>query len=440
MKNKPIKTSSTLLHEDFCFNNPKKKENYHPRIKIVQVDLDQFNKNNKQLSSPQVQRKTINVTNKNNRPSSQRKKEEKKSVAPLHIKTPSIKDDIRKRNCRSLVKPQIYSTPKKRKPKGDIKRKEKLKQTMTPFINNANSNCVLTTNFTESKTEKKKSKTKNKRVCDTSLSTIQHLRNIFLTSTLKKTIIIDERGNNNLNIKQNVNRDNNMVLYRKTFCNSIKVNVPLFDDLSNKNIKKNSESDKSTIIEPLESNDENDDLRYEALVNLLNHNMLQDKNSQNEINDLYHHDSLLFSKSHFDIFTQKDRDEINCIKPNDDNNKGKNKDSKADLLSNNSFLDSYFQDDLFHSFIKASSIRGCHYTETPSFNYSTTIRNQTDSNININYDQTECCDDLVMNPSMSSYVTQPYLFNPRLLLKKPQSRNNEIQFKKEDLNKKCCIS
>ena len=66
------------------------------------------------------------------------------------------------------------------------------------------SNCVLPTNYTDNKEDDKKKNSVINKKDDMSIGSIQHLGNLFRSSNLKRTIIIDGEGNNNLNLNVNL--------------------------------------------------------------------------------------------------------------------------------------------------------------------------------------------------------------------------------------------
>ena len=79
------------------------------------------------------------------------------------------------------------------------------------------SNCILPTNYTDKEEEKN----------------LRHLGNLFRKSDLKKTIIIDNEGNNNLNLNKNIFFDSKE---KKINLQKVKNNINGFRHDNTKNI------------------------------------------------------------------------------------------------------------------------------------------------------------------------------------------------------------
>ena len=189
------------------------------------------------------------------------KNEKKESFKNIKkdLKSISTKNDLKKKYCKSIIKQSIK--PKKNNNNNNNQ-------------NICSSNCILPTNCTDTKDEDRKLK---KTFIETEESlkneemNLYYLGNLFRTSNLKKTIVIDGNGNNNLNLKKEfLNLEGNEYKKRSTFPIN---NSPL--------THKKLESDNIYLLNKNKLIFEQDELRlkeYGMIFNLLNDNIEEMKN------------------------------------------------------------------------------------------------------------------------------------------------------------------
>jgi hypothetical protein len=223
--------------------------------------------------------KNINPIIKTSSQKSLENKKVKKEILKTQKKTFSnLKKEIKRKNSKSIIKEN------KNQKKNNNNNNNNHNQ------NICSSNCILPTNYTESKDDEKKIK---KTFIETENNSkneemnLYYLGNLFRTSNLKRTIVIDENGNNNLNMKkefldyENINKKKRSSLPIK---NS-------FQPFTHKKL----ESDNICLLNNLENKNklinEEDELRlkeYGMIFNLLNNNIEEMKNmfnSQKELKD-----------------------------------------------------------------------------------------------------------------------------------------------------------
>lgn len=312
--------------------------------------------------------------------------------------------------------------------KEDVDRRNgKLKQSNI----NGTSNCVLPTNYTDKEEKNQNKQSKNE---DMSLNSIKHLGNLFRMSNLKRTIIIDNEGNNNLNLNLHLlgkeqNRHNNPPV--KSFVQPPRKKS---DNNQNTNLKINEiineQSNNSTKIMKA-SNEEEDRMKeYGMIFNLLNSNIEQMKNmfacKNNNKNNSIFKDSTSQTKHSTlpstNIISDKEREEINKIEP-----MPLTPDSKANITNQqNSFLDSCIQDDFYQNLAKAPQ-----QNSNMSFEFSSMMSINDNTNLNTNLDQTECESDEKNN---NFNVLHKNSLNPHFLL---NSKRNVTNGAYKIINQKC---
>ncbi len=247
------------------------------------------------------------------------------------------------------------------------------------------SNCILPTNYTDKEEEKN----------------LRHLGNLFRKSDLKKTIIIDNEGNNNLNLNKNLfldSKDHQINFQKiKNNINNFK-NENLFQQNKSKKIKHNKVISDNIIPSSIKLNNiklskENNERvkEYGFIFNILNTNLEEMKDMfikspliiKDEIKEKKEKKKHKNKRNYAQIFSEKDKEEINKIKPlNESDNKN---------YKENSFLESCFQDDFYKNFVDENqtpivNISNC------SFDFSSMISDKSNSTIiiNSNSDKTQC--------------------------------------------------
>lgn len=445
MKKGTIETKSLVMHKTTNSLTQKRSKINQNTIKTVQVNLDA--QSHRKLNSCSTStKKMIGIPNNNSIPATLRK-EIKRKTEYSHNKSNSIKEDIRKRNCRSLVKPKVYKTPQRLT--NNNKQKQYQYHASNFQANCGNSNDVLTTNFTDNKEEKER----KKEISDSTLNSLKHLQSIFRTSNLKQTIILDEKGTSNL---LQMNSNHNYIApkkanSRRAFCESLKGYIPpishytsninkmskynnnkQMDDIKlkidNNNTTINNNMTTSNNIQSFEEKDNNKAIDYDLLKNLLNLDVNQDNSG---LLVLDYKDNKLFCDSDKDIFTKKEKEEIDAIELLN---------NTQEHIDNISFLDSCIKEELFDSFIKCDSEEKQHNlnANNTSFMSSTLLANKNDTNnLHTNYDQTECDNNENQDIQINLNI-QPYLLNPRLLLKCNQFKIPK-RYNAKEAQKECCI-
>ena len=303
------------------------------------------------------------------------------------------------------------------------KRNSKLKQSNL----NGNSNCVLPTNYTDKDEKNKQSKNE-----DISLNSIQHLGNLFRMSNLKRTIIIDNEGNNNLNLNLNLlGKESNRNPPVKSFVQPPRRKS---DNNNNTNLKINEiiteQSNNSTKLMKGSEEEEDRMKEYGMIFNLLNSNIEQMKNmfackSDNKNNSIFKDSTSQTKHSTLpstNIITDKDREEINKIEP-----MPLTPENKANVTNQvNSFLDSCIQDDFYQNLTKAPQ-----QNSNMSFEFSSMMSINDNTNLNTNLDQTECETDEKTN---NFNVLHKNSLNPHFLL---NTKRNVANGAYKIINQKC---
>lgn len=303
------------------------------------------------------------------------------------------------------------------------KRNNKLKQSNL----NGNSNCVLPTNYTDKDDKNKQSKNE-----DISLNSIQHLGNLFRMSNLKRTIIIDNEGNNNLNL--NLNLLGNNRLHNPPVKSFVQPPRRRSDNNQNTNLKINEiiteQSNNSTKLMKGSEEEEDRMKEYGMIFNLLNSNIEQMKNmfackSNNKNNSIFKDSTSQTKHSTLpstNIITDKDREEINKIEP-----MPLTPENKANITNQvNSFLDSCIQDDFYQNLAKAPQEKS-----NLSFEFSSMMSINDNTNLNTNLDQTECESDEKTN---NFNVLHKNSLNPHFLL---STKRNVTNGAYKIINQKC---
>ena len=400
---------------------------------------------NRQKNQKSINNQTSKINNKTNNPKSSRinklsenkkEKNEKKDFLKPTTKKENIinvKKEMKIKNSKSIIKQTL-------KPKTNNKKNNNNNQ------NIYSSNFILPTNDTEIKEEEKIKKTfyetensKNEEM------NLYYLGNLFRTSNLKRTIIIDGNGNNNLNMNKNIlnldNKENNIK----------RSSLPLknYEPFSHKKL----ESENLCLINKFENKnkliDEKDELRlkeYGIIFNLINDNIEEmknmfKKNSQRENSKIEKKIEIKKEQNNIKnnniIFSEKEKEEINKI--------GKKNEISSYIIKGKSFLDSSFQDDFYISFTNNQNNDNVNNNNNYSFEFSSIVsnnnsindktRNIFNNNINEDLEKTECEID---NFDNENYINQlkNNTFNPRFLLGKKDKKSNMFSKNGKD---KCII-
>ena len=398
---------------------------------------------NRQKNQKSINNQTSKINNKTNNPKSSRinklsenkkEKNEKKDFLKPTTKKENIinvKKEMKIKNSKSIIKQTL-------KPKTNNKKNNNNNQ------NIYSSNFILPTNDTEIKEEEKIKKTfyetensKNEEM------NLYYLGNLFRTSNLKRTIIIDGNGNNNLNMNKNIlnldNKENNIK----------RSSLPLknYEPFSHKKLESecliNKFENKNKLI------DEKDELRlkeYGIIFNLINDNIEEmknmfKKNSQRENSKIEKKIEIKKEQNNIKnnniIFSEKEKEEINKI--------GKKNEVSSYIIKGKSFLDSSFQDDFYISFTNNQNNDNVNNNNNYSFEFSSIISNNNSindktrnifyNNINEDLEKTECEID---NFDNENYINQlkNNTFNPRFLLGKKDKKANVFSKNGKD---KCII-
>ena len=379
--------------------------------------------------------KNINPIIKTSSQKSLENKKVKKEILKTQKKTFSnLKKEIKRKNSKSIIKEN------KNQKKNNNNNNNNHNQ------NICSSNCILPTNYTESKDDEKKIK---KTFIETENNSkneemnLYYLGNLFRTSNLKRTIVIDENGNNNLNMKkefldyENINKKKRSSLPIK---NS-------FQPFTHKKL----ESDNICLLNNLENKNklinEEDELRlkeYGMIFNLLNNNIEEMKNmfnSQKELKDkkVNKKEERKESKSKIKniikkkdniIFTEKEREEINKI--------GNKHEFSYDIIQGKSFLESCINDDFYTSLTNNNQNNNNLSFEFSSILNNNSINDKSRNNtflFNDDLEKTQCEID---NYNDENYINQlkESTFNPRFLIGKKNNKINNFSKTKTD---KCTI-
>ena len=400
---------------------------------------------NRQKNQKSINNQTSKINNKTNNPKSSRinklsenkkeKNENKDFLKPTTKKENiiNVKKEMKIKNSKSIIKQTL-------KPKTNNKKNNNNNQ------NIYSSNFILPTNDTEIKEEEKIKKTfyetensKNEEM------NLYYLGNLFRTSNLKRTIIIDGNGNNNLNMNKNIlnldNKENNIK----------RSSLPLknYEPFSHKKL----ESENLCLINKFENKnkliDEKDELRlkeYGIIFNLINDNIEEmknmfKKNSQRENSKIEKKIEIKKEQNNIKnnniIFSEKEKEEINKI--------GKKNEISSYIIKGKSFLDSSFQDDFYISFTNNQNNDNVNNNNNYSFEFSSIISNNNSindktrnifyNNINEDLEKTECEIDNFDNENYINKLKNN-TFNPRFLLGKKDKKANVFSKNGKD---KCII-
>ena len=353
---------------------------------------------------------------------------------PIKKKT-EIESKKQKNEVYKLLSKNRYSISSKE----DIK-KENIKNNLKQFNKKINynnqilgtSNCILPTNYTDKEEEKKRVLSKN----FNEEKNLRHLGNLFRKSNLKKTIIIDNEGNNNLNLNKNLFLDSkdhqiNFQKIKHNINNLKNENNNLFQQNKSKKIIHNKVISDNIIPSSVKlneiqfSNEKNERIKeYGFIFNLLNTNI-------EEMKDMFINSPLIIKdnkkeknkqrnkKNYIQIFSEKDKEEINKIKPL---NESENKNNKE-----NSFLESCFQDDFYKNFVDEDQIPIVNVSNC-SFDFSSAISEKSNSIIINTYsDKTQC--EIDENIDTNNYIHN-FEINPHTLI----SKKNENKTLKKNKN------
>ena len=345
--------------------------------------------------------------------------------------------------------------------KDDIKKKvmhNHSKNNNKILLNNYNnqvlgtSNCVLPTNYTDKEEEKKRVLSNEN--YDKEEKNLRYLGNLFRKSNLKRTIIIDNEGNNNLNLNKNIFFDSKE---KKINLQKVKNNINGFRHDNTKNIINDNKIKKKKTHNKVISDDivpssfklkkmkfskENDQRlkEYGEIFNLLNTNIeemkdmfrksplkkddeynyfhnLKIKKNKNQSNINFNKNSQNYFKN-IQIFSEEDKEEINKIQPYEYDKK----DNKE-----NSFLESCLQEDFYKNFVNENQVRQVNISNC-SFDFSSVISNKSDSIIiNTNSDKTQCELDENLNDN-NNYIHN-FDINPHTLISKKNEYKNLKKYK-----------
>ena len=332
------------------------------------------------------------------------------------VKTPSIttrlpskkKIDLQSAKEKKEIFKSITKNSHSITSKDDIKKKvmhNHSKNNNKILLNNYNnqvlgtSNCVLPTNYTDKEEEKKRvlsNENLNKEE-----KNLRYLGNLFRKSNLKRTIIIDNEGNNNLNLNKNIFLDSKE---KKINLQKVKNNINCFRHDNTKNvvnenkIKKKKTHNKvisdnivpsSIKLKEIKFSKENDQRlkEYGEIFNLLNTNI-------EEMKDMFRKSPL------------KKDDEYNYF-----HNLKIKKNKNQSNINFNKNSQNYFKN------IQIFSEEDC------SFDFSSVISNKSDSIIiNTNSDKTQCELDENLNDN-NNYIHN-FDINPHTLISKKNENNN----------------
>ena len=356
-------------------------------------------------------------------------KKQTQSITPRILSKAKIDQKLLKEK-----KSEIKNSVKNRQtisPKENIKKKSS--QTFVKPFNKVSTNILgtsngaLPTNYTDKEEEKKNRQTV---ICNNNINfkdemKLRYLGNLFRTSNLKKTIIIDSDGNNNLNLNKNIfieksNENQNKDLNKKE--NLKKSKSTHKQIISDNIIMKNDINEHKKIPNNKQLKNENDIrlIEYDFIFNLLNTNIEEMKNmfKNKSIKSKESSDNIFKKtpkKKIIQIFSEKDKEEINNIKPllsqieiSQNNN------------DNNSFLESCIQDDFYQSLINKPQSNSYH-----SFEMSSVINNNINSSSNLNTNnsnKTEC--ELDDNTQIEDKVLKISEINPHFLVEKKYKKKS----------------
>ena len=287
------------------------------------------------------------------------------------------------------------------------------------------SNYVLSTNCSDKEEEKK-------RILSNNIIEEKHLRylgNLFRKSNLKKTIIIDNEGNNNLNLNKNIFLDNKehkinfqkiknkIICYRYDNKNLVKKDK-YKKTCHNKVISENiiPSSMKLKDINLINKNDKKLN-KYGIIFNLFNNNIEEMKDifkksplRKKENDNIFINENTNFKNEQ--IFSEKDKEEINNIKPLNDNEKKDNE---------NSFFENCIKDDFYKNFVDENQIPQINISNC-SFDFSSLNSEKSSSIIiNTNSDKTICEIDENINSNDNNFIHN-FNINPHTLISKKNEK------------------
>ena len=356
-------------------------------------------------------------------------KKQTQSITPRILSKAKIDQKLLKEK-----KSEIKNSVKNRQtisPKENIKKKSS--QTFVKPFNKVSTNILgtsngaLPTNYTDKEEEKKNRQTV---ICNNNINfkdemKLRYLGNLFRTSNLKKTIIIDSDGNNNLNLNKNIfieksnenqnkdlNKKENLKKSKSTHKQIISDNIIMKNDIN--------EHKKNPNNKQLKNENDIRLIEYDFIFDLLNTNIEEMKNmfKNKSIKSKESSDNIFKKtpkKKIIQIFSEKDKEEINNIKPllsqieiSQNNN------------DNNSFLESCIQDDFYQSLINKPQSNSYH-----SFEMSSVINNNINSSSNLNTNnsnKTEC--ELDDNTQIEDKVLKISEINPHFLVEKKYKKKS----------------
>jgi hypothetical protein len=309
---------------------------------------------------------------------------------------------------------------------------------------------------------------------------LRHLGDLFRKSNLKKTIIIDDEGNNNLNLNKNIFLDskdhrinfnkfkNNINAFRHDTKNIVNENNKIRKKTHNK-VNSNNIVPSSVKLKEIKFRKENDERlnEYGFFFNLLNTNIeemkdmfrkspLKIENKENYINDniktkkknYLNNKKYNRNNKNIQIFSEEDKEEINKIQPYDLEKKDINNISNNDNANNNkenSFFESCFQEDFYKNFVDENQVPKVNISNC-SFDFSSVISDKSSSIIiNTNSDKTKC--EIDENLNNNNNVIHNFDINPHTLISKKKENKTLKKFKGGSKstshlnlsNEKCCV-
>ena len=350
---------------------------------------------------------------------------ERKGKNKSLIKTPSTTTRLSSKKKIELPikneKKNVYKILSKdyiqKKTKKNIKHNNKI---LSNIQNLMTSNYVLSTNCSDKEEEKKRILSNN--IIEE--KNLRYLGNLFRKSNLKKTIIIDNEGNNNLNLNKNIFLDNKehkinfQKIKNKIICNRYDNKNLMKKDkykkaCHNKVISDNiiPSSMKLQDINLMGGNDKKLN-KYGIIFNLFNNNIeeMKDIFKKSSLRKKENHSIFINENNNFknaQIFSEKDKEEIKNIKPLNDNE--------------NSFFENCIKDDFYKNFVDENQIPQINISNC-SFDFSS-INSEKSSSIiiNTNSDKTICEIDENINTNNNNFI---YNFNidPHTLISKKNEK------------------
>ena len=427
---------------------------------LAKSNTMKIQKKTKNKSLLKTQRTTIKIPSKKqiNLPSTKEKKESFKLIAK-NSHSISSKEDIKRKINKNINNNKILNNNYNNQVLGT-------------------SNCVLPTNYTDKEEEKKRVLSKDFNIREE--KNLRHLGDLFRKSNLKKTIIIDDEGNNNLNLNKNIFLDskdhrinfnkfkNNINAFRHDTKNIVNENNKIRKKTHNKVISNNIVPS-SLKLKEIKFRKENDERlnEYGFFFNLLNTNIeemkdmfrkspLKIENKENYINDniktkkknYLNNKKYNRNNKNIQIFSEEDKEEINKIQPYDLEKKDINNISNNDNINNNkenSFFESCFQEDFYKNFVDENQVPQVNISNC-SFDFSSVISDKSSSIIiNTNSDKTQC--EIDENLNNNNNVIHNFDINPHTLISKKKENKTLKKYKGGSKstshlnlsNEKCCV-